>query len=170
LARALLGTGVTLAALVAAPTMAGAQSASRPVVVANGPLTDYSTGTPQATDGARAYLVAAAFGDSTQFTFVVTGVDAEPGKTFGAHVHVGPCSENAPAAAGPHYRSDGVTPDPEHEVWLDVAVLPGGVGVARTTVPFVIPDGAARSVVIHQTATGPGGVAGARIACLPVGF
>ena len=167
LTGALVGAGLVLAS---APTLAGAQSAARPVVVAYGALTDFSTRTVEATDHAHGYLVAVASGGSTVFTFVITGVAAEPGRTFGAHVHVGPCVQDAPSTAGPHFRSEGGTPDPTHEVWLDFTVTPGGVGVARTTVPFVIPDGAASSVVIHQSATGPGGVAGARIACLPVGF
>lgn len=165
--RALMGAALAVAAT---PAMAGAQSAARPVVVATGPLTDFATQSDNPTDGATGYLVAVASGGSTRVTFVVTGVDAEPGTTFGAHVHVGPCKQDAPAAAGPHYRSDGLTPDPEHEVWLDFTVRPGGVGLAWTTVPFVIPDGAAQSVVVHATATGPGGVAGARLACLPVQF
>ncbi|MCA1693194.1 MAG: superoxide dismutase family protein [Actinobacteria bacterium] len=42
--------------------------------------------------------------------------------------------------------------------------------MSRTSVPFVIPHGAARSVVIHEQATQVGGGAGPRMACLPVSF
>jgi Cu/Zn superoxide dismutase len=164
-----IALGATLA-LVAMPTLAAAQSQIRPVVVAGGPLVDLATQSPDPLDGANAHLIAVAHDGSTRFTFIVTGVDAEPGRVFGAHVHVGPCIANQPAAAGGHYRSDGHTADAAHEVWLDFTVRPGGVAVTHTVVPFVIPDGAAHSVVVHAEATGPGGVAGPRLACLPVGF
>jgi Cu/Zn superoxide dismutase len=167
LARALTG-GVL--ALLAVPAVAGAQSASRPVVVAHGSLVDLSAATVDPTDGASAYLVSAVAGSGTRLTFVVTGIEAPVGRVFGVHAHVGPCTANAPAAAGPHYRVPGGPVDPHHEVWLDFAVRPGGYGVATTVVPFVIPDGAARSVVIHQAPTAPDGSAGPRLACLPVAF
>ena len=57
--------------------------------------------------------------------------------------------------------------DDQTEVWLDFTVLPGGVGVATTRVPFV-PQPGNRAVVIHAEATRPNGTAGARLACLPV--
>ncbi|MGH9279125.1 MAG: hypothetical protein ACRD12_13595 [Acidimicrobiales bacterium] len=167
--RALIGATL---ALLAVPAMATAQSASRPVVVAHGPLVDFSTATADATDGASAYLVSAVAGTGTRLTFVVTGLSAPAGKVFGAHAHTGTCTQNASAAAGPHYRVPGGPVDAQHEVWLDFTVLPGGagVGVAFATVPFVIPDGAAKSVVIHQMAMAPDGSAGPRLACLPVNF
>lgn len=167
LTRVLIGAALAVAAT---PAMAGAQSGANPFVFAAGPLVNLSTAPNHVTDDATAYLLAFASGESTTVTFIVTGVDAEPGRTFGAHVHTGPCVEGTPAAAGPHYRSDGGSADPDHEVWLDFAVLPGGVGISSATVPFVIPDGAARSVVIHALPTAPGGAAGARLACLPVEF
>ena len=164
---ALMGAVLTVAV---APGTAGAQSARRPVVVAGGQLVDFATGRSDPTDGATGRLVAVVVGGGTHFWFIVTGIQAEPGRTFGAHVHVGACAVDQPLTAGPHYRSDGITPDPAHEVWLDLTVLPGGVAISQASVPFVIPDGAARSVVIHAMPTGPGGVAGPRLACLPVAF
>lgn len=161
--------GATLA-VAATPAVANAQGSARRVVVAGGPLVDLATQTADPLDGARAQLVAVAAGGGTRFTFIVSDVSAPPGRVFGAHVHVGTCVQNQPAAAGGHYRSDGRTADSTHEVWLDFVVRPGGVAISHTTVPFVIPDGAAHSVVIHAEATGPGGVAGARLACLPVEF
>ncbi|MGI8806495.1 MAG: hypothetical protein ACR2KK_01315 [Acidimicrobiales bacterium] len=165
--RALAGTAL---AVMATPAVAGAQSQVRPLVVARGPLVDYSTPTSESTDGASAYLVSAVRGHRTDVVLFVTGLKAASGEDFGAHAHVGPCVENAPTAAGPHYRGPGAPVDDEHEVWLDFIVLPGGIGVARTSVPFVIPDGAARSVVIHRDSTASDGSAGPRLACLPVAF
>lgn len=161
--------GATLA-LVAVPSGAGAQSASRPVVVAQGPLVDFSTATAEATDGASAFLVSAVAGSSTRLILVVTGLSAPAGQVFGVHAHTGPCVQNAPAVAGPHYRVPGGPVDPQHEVWLDFTTRPGGVGVGQTTVPFVIPDGDAKSIVVHQLPTAPDGSAGPRLACLPVNF
>ncbi len=119
-------------------------------------------------------IMAYADGEGTSAVLVITGLDpSSAGKTYGAHVHSGPCVGGQPAAAGPHYNIEGPTgpPDPDHEVWLDFTVLPGGVAYSQTAVPFVIPSGAAQSVVIHEKATDPNtGAAGARLACLPVPF
>lgn len=141
------------------------------VVESSGPLVDLQPNVANPTDGAEAHVIATAIGDgTTRFVFVVTGLDPDSaGMKFGAHVHTGSCVAGDGAAAGPHYNSGGPA-DPEHEVWLDFRVRPGGVGISRTTVPFEIPDGAAHTIVIHAMATQPGGAAGARQACLPVDF
>ena len=150
---------------------AGPAHAGPSVVTASGPLTDLSAAA-NPTDGARGRLVAVARGDgTTRFVFVVTGLDRRAaGTTLGAHVHVGPCVPGNGAAAGPHYNtSTGGPPSPENEVWLDFTILPGGVGYAHTVVPFEIAPGDAQSVVVHALPTEEGtGVAGARLACLPV--
>ncbi len=140
-----------------------------PVVHAAGALQDLSP-LPNPTDGARAKFVAIAGPTGTHAVLVVKGLDpAKVGTTLGAHVHTGSCVAGAPATAGPHYNSGGPA-DAQHEIWLDFTILPGGIGVAQTTVPFTIAPGAAKSVVIHAMATGPGGIAGPRLACLPVQF
>ena len=143
------------------------------VVTASGPLTDLQAAA-HATDGADAQLFAVAPGNgSTYFVFVLTGLDPDAaGTTYGAHVHVGPCVPGNGAAALGHYNTGtGGEPSPENEVWLDFTVLPGGVGYAVTTAPFEIEPGTAQSVVIHALPTEPGtGLAGGRIACLPVEF
>ncbi len=143
------------------------------VVRASGRLTDLSASS-NPTDGARARVVAVARGDgTTQFVFVVTGLArSAKGKTLGAHVHVGPCVPGNGAAAGPHFNTgDGGPPSPQNEVWLDFTIRSGGVGIARTVAPFEIPPGGARSIVIHAQPTQEGtGLAGARLACLPVTF
>jgi hypothetical protein len=60
--------------------------------------------------------------------------------------------------------------DPAHEVWPDFTVEPGRPGWAETSVPFVVPPGAAHSIVIHALPTDEAGQAGGRVACLPVEF
>lgn len=160
------------AAVAAALAMgAGPAAGASLYVQAGGGLRDLAPATANPTDGASANLWAVATGGDTTFILVVRGLDpASAGTTFGAHIHVGPCVAGDGAAAGPHYNSDGGVATTENEVWLDFTVLPGGVGVARTTVPFTIEPGDAQSVVIHALPTAPGGAAGARQACLPVEF
>ena len=143
------------------------------VVTAVGPLSDLSTGA-NATDGARAQVYAVAPGNGNTYIYLIlTGLDpAVAGTTYGAHVHIGPCvAGNGSLALGHYNTGTGGPPSPQNEVWLDFTVRPGGVGVSRAIVPFEIAPGAAGSVVIHANATQPGtGIAGERIACLPVEF
>lgn len=152
---------------------AGPALAGPSVVRSAGALRDLSSA-PNPTDGAHGRLVAVAPGDGTTYlVFVVTGLDPEAaGSTLGAHVHVGPCVAGNGAAAGPHYNTGaGGPPSPENEVWLDFTILPGGVAYAYAVAPFQIAPGDAQSVVIHALPTEDGtGLAGARLACLPVKF
>ena len=165
-----------LAGLSAAVTLMGGvppASAAPSYVAASAPLSDLSPAS-NGTDGGYGRMYAVAPGDgNTYFVLVVTGLtQATPGTTYGAHVHVGPCIPGNGAAALGHYNTGtGGPPSPENEVWLDFTVRPGGVGVAYATAPFEIEPGTARSVVIHALPTEPGtGVAGGRLACLPVDF
>ena len=168
--RGLVALLVSASAVAAAPRLAGADTGGR-VVTANAPLTDLSPATTDPTDGASAHLVAVEFaGQGTRALLIVTGMRADAvGSTFGAHVHTGTCVAGQPAIAGPHYRV-GESPSPQTEVWLDFTVLPGGVGIGRTSLPFTIAEGGANSVVIHRLPTDPNGAAGPRIACIPVAF
>jgi Cu/Zn superoxide dismutase len=163
----LVAAGTAFGAIVAAPSPAAATG--QPIIV-NAPLTDLSTSTVDATDGAQAYLVSFSYpGWGTRTVLVLTGLNAEPGTTYGAHVHVGPCVEDNGAAAGPHYNAGGGV-SPSTEIWLDFTVRSGGFAVAQSHVPFVIAEGDAQSVVIHRQPTDENGGAGARQACLPVAF
>ena len=135
-----------------------------------GPLQDLQPSVADPTDGGYAQFAANTSGGSTTAYLVLYGLNpAKAGETHGAHVHTGPCVAGNGAAAGPHYNTGG-TASPTTEIWLDFTIQPNGSGYATTTVPFTIPGGAAASVVIHAAPTAPGGVAGARIACLPVLF
>lgn len=134
-------------------------------------LTDLSTATAAATDGAQAHVTAEPIEGGTRVRLKVTGLSHDAvGRTFGAHVHVGNCVENSGATAGGHYNHDGGFATDENEVWLDLTVAGGGVAETVAEVPFQIAEGAANSVVIHAQPTAPGGAAGARIACIPVEF
>ena len=134
-------------------------------------LRDLRPATADATDGARARLSTDADDGSTVFKLKVTGLDhAVVGRTYGAHVHTGSCVAGDGNAAGPHYNTGGGVND-RTEVWLDFKVANGGVGTASAKVPFVIPQGGAHAVVIHDLPTDPAtGKAGDRIACLAADF
>lgn len=140
-------------------------------IKANERLTDLRTNT-DGTEGARAMVLARPVGtSSTRVSLTLRGIDRlRAGDTYGAHVHTGPCQEGNGSAAGPHYNHGGGV-SATTEVWLDFTVRRGGAARSKTVVPFVIPNGAARSVVIHEQATNPAtGLAGARVACIPVAF
>ncbi len=167
--------GWLVAACVAASLVGGVAPASAQpsLVTAAGPLSDLHPAS-HATDEGYAQLFAVAPGDgNTYFVFILTGLDpGYAGTTYGAHVHVGPCVPGNGAAALGHYNTGaGGPPSPENEVWLDFTVLPGGFGVAYAIAPFEIEPGTAQSVVVHADPTQPGtGLAGGRVACLPVEF
>ena len=144
--------------------------------VFQGSLRDLQPSRSDPLDGARARLVFAQHASSSTFVLVVSGVAPQGvGKTYGAHLHSGPCVAGDPAAAGPHYNQsseNGVVPpvvSDQTEVWLYVTVGPDGGAVAVTHVPFV-PTLKDRAVVLHEKATDDHGTAGARLACLPVNW
>ncbi len=170
-----LAVATAIVALTALPAAATAGTHGL-VVRTSGPLADLATGTAGPFDGARAavQLVASARGSHAVLRVSDVGAAAD-GQTYGAHLHVGPCVAGSPAAAGGHYNTDvlaGILPpdneiSEDTEVWLDVTVR-GGSATATASVPFV-PLPGERSVVIHAMGTDPHtGVAGGRLACLPV--
>ena len=104
---------------------------------------------------------------------------------YGAHAHANACGATG-TVAGPHYqfRMDPVTPsvDPafanaENEVWLDFTTDAHGRGWAMAVQDWQPhPDRRPGSVVLHIEHThdgtdgGAAGTAGARLACVTVGF
>jgi len=108
--------------------------------------------------------------------------DLVANRTYGAHVHTGPCGER-PASSGPHYQNkqdpekpsvDSKYANPENEVWLDFTTDENGTGNATAKVDWRFRTGEARSVVIHESATATqdshAGMAGERVACVNVPF
>jgi len=142
----------------------------------DGLLSDLAPGSPGPFDGARARVQMVESARGSHSVLTVKGVDASAnGRTFGAHLHDGPCVAGNGAAAGPHYNSHvhGQTPTTEvsdrTEVWLDLTVEDGS-GTGTASVPFV-PEPGKRSVVIHAQPTDPAtGGAGPRLACLTVAW
>ena len=179
--RLALGAVAGVAALaLAAPTALaddGGHDDDRRIRAA-GPLQDLQLATEDPTDGATAQVKVEQEDGETEVSLKIQGLGrGSAGLQFGAHVHVGPCVAGNGAAADAHFniniatRSTPVVISEETEVWLDFVIGRNGTARAEAEVPFVIPPGGAGSVVIHEKPTAPGtGLAGARIACLPVQF
>ncbi|HET6666514.1 MAG TPA: hypothetical protein VFG98_04425 [Intrasporangium sp.] len=138
------------------------------------PLRDYDTTTAGPFDSATARLELVGHGDGTTAVLHVRGVDPSvAGRTFGAHLHDGPCRTDASGASLGHYNHDvhsGLNPvkvSDATEVWLDFTVDTAGAGNSSSAVRFPLRSGE-RSVVVHANPTDRNtGAAGARLACLP---
>ena len=171
--KAVAAAAIAVVSLLMASPAGSTGSSPFQVVTSSGAMSDLSTSTADATDGARG--VAISVGRTGRGTTVLLGLwglsTASAGTVYGAHVHVGPCVGGNGAAAGPHYNTTGgTTIDQTTEVWLDFTATARGTGFAAATVPFVIPSGGARSIVVHAMPTAPNGTAGARLACLPLEY
>lgn len=170
--RALAVPAILALAGVAATAPAAAASGGV-LVRTSGTLSDLQVATAQPFDGAHAAVQIIASGGSSHTVLRVRGISGADGETFGAHLHVGPCVAGSGGLAGGHYNADVEAHDPtpeiseDTEVWLDFTV-DDGAGTAAASVPFV-PIAGTRSVVIHALATDHHtGLAGPRLACLPV--
>ncbi|OLT19494.1 hypothetical protein BJF78_36145 [Pseudonocardia sp. CNS-139] len=131
--------------------------------------------------GAHAVVTARSGEGSTTVRLAVSGL--VPDRRYGAHVHANACGAR-PEEAGPHfqYTVDPVQPsvdprfaNPQNEVWLDLTTDGSGAGSAVSAVAWEFPaDRRAGSVVVHAMPTssepGTAGTAGARAACVTVGF
>lgn len=131
-------------------------------------------------DGAHVQVVEVTESDSTKVTLTVGGL--VPNRTYGAHAHAMRCGPTG-EAAGPHFQNmaDPVKPsvnpqfaNSHNEIWLDFTTDAGGNATATSTVPWTFTNPRASSVIIHadrtQTVPGKAGTAGARLACVSVGF
>ncbi|HET8593840.1 MAG TPA: superoxide dismutase family protein [Intrasporangium sp.] len=141
----------------------------------SGALRDLQPAAAGPFDGAAARALLVERPSGATVVLKVDGIDrSAAGRTYGAHLHVGPCVAGDGAAAGPHYNSEAQAGDPSPEisprteVWLDFTVNSAGHGSATAVVPFT-PAAGTRSIVVHAMETDHGtGGAGARLACLPV--
>ena len=154
----------------------GERSSSRSRLVvarSSDPLRDLQPTVTSSFDGAEASVVMVGLRSSLFYLQVSDVHTAAAGQRFGAHLHTGPCVAGDGAAAGPHYNVQtlaGVTTaavNDETEVWLDFDVSRRGTARSSTTVSFVPAEGV-RSIMIHAEPTMDNGMAGARVACLPL--
>jgi hypothetical protein len=129
-------------------------------------------------DSAKARTTITQTDGATTFEIRVTGIDSSAQGEFGAHLHIGPCSNS-----GGHYQHQSPEPgvigttyewaNPYNEVWI--AIKPGGGSALGTTTVDFVPDDdkflnlndspGKMSIVIHQ---GPLDAPGAKQACFPL--
>jgi Cu/Zn superoxide dismutase len=155
----------------------------------SGELTDLQLTSAGPLDNARATLrIKETPVDGTRFKLEVERIDPSvKGDVFGAHLHTGPCIEDAGALAGPHYNAGGGI-SPLTEVWFNVESNANGEATFDASAPFVPVDSVATdlitqtpgvmSVVVHVLPTNtefgnptenqPAGWAGTRQACFPL--
>jgi Cu-Zn family superoxide dismutase len=106
-----------------------------------------------------------------------------PGRKFGAHLHKLPCdmsmagghyqhdpAPNPDAGAGTGGPNDPTYANPINEAWLDFMTDTNGIADSSAMVPWVPEAAKAKSIVVHAMATAAGGVAGPKLACLPITF
>ncbi len=165
-----------------------ATTATAAAATTSGTFAPYTTGaTAVAYDpalvpaGATATVTLTPAGTATTVRLAVTGL--QPGRAYGAHLHVKPCGATGDAA-GPHYQHhpdpaasasppsvDPSYANPQNEVWLDLTTDGSGTATTTAAQPWTFdPAHAPRSLIIHaqttKTAPGVAGTAGARLACL----
>jgi hypothetical protein len=83
-------------------------------------------------------------------------------------------ARNLVAARSPRRRFAGTNnplyANAANEAWLDFTTDAKGAAVAKTDVPWFPRSGGARAIIVHDRGTAPGGVAGAKLACLGISF
>lgn len=112
-------------------------------------------------------------GERMEVTFEVSGLAAE--RTFGAHVHKLGCDDMKAGGHYQHQQSPTTATDPAYanainEVWLDITTDAAGRARSVAIVDWRPRAGEARAIVVHAQKTAEGGVAGAKLACLPLLF
>jgi hypothetical protein len=113
-------------------------------------------------------------GAGMEVQLMVSGLPVD--RDFGSHIHKAECDAGM---AGGHFQhvpapdggaSDPAFANPMNEVWLDFKTDGMGKAMSDVNVNFVPPAGGAKAIIVHDRKTGDGGVAGAKLACLPFAF
>jgi hypothetical protein len=116
-------------------------------------LTDFMTADTGPFDSARAKTTIRETADGgtafTTFAVRVTGIDPlVAGRTFGGHLHIGPCDT---ATNMGHYRANPAgDPSPPNELWFDFTPDDDGMAYDVQTAPWVPVDHDGQmSIVVH---------------------
>jgi hypothetical protein len=171
-------------------TRDGSKGSSVSLGYYSGELTDIWPGA-DVYEGARATAMMVGVGDSSYFRVQLSGLhESAAGKSYGAHLHVGPCGitnpdDPATTTVGGHYNTSPPKPgttlpsvvSSKTEVWLNFDVNSDGTARDMASVQFVPTPGdqGERSITFHEKTTvrrpvdgGPAvGSAGNKLACLP---
>ena len=168
-AAAVLVAGPALGAMRSATPDVAVNRAFQPVGSASTAFTYDEQGVPR---GATASVEGFYAGNgTTAVTLELRGL--EPFRTYGAHAHVGTCTDSPTGAGGHwHFPDAGADPLEEREIWLDVTTDEQGYAKTVALRGHDIPTGdRPMSVVVHASPTDHAtGAAGARLACVTVPF
>lgn len=159
-----------------------------PLAMSTGPWTIYQdpwvgtpmAGTPNPITSSMAGSAWAVEADGKmKLTLSVSGLP--PNRSFGSHLHKLECDDAM--KAGGHYENQmwpagGTASDPQYsnpgnEVWLDFTTDADGKAWSYATVDWVPRPGGAKAIIIHANPTSSypqGGIAGVKLACLPLAF
>jgi Cu-Zn family superoxide dismutase len=167
---AIAALGIAAVGIVAGTALPAMANGGRTVRAA-GPVVAYRSVSPNPLAGVHGTVQAVTTASGgTRVTLHLRGfANDQVARTFGVHVHTGPCADGT--SAGPHYTHPGPAPTlEEREIWLDFTVNTGGLGHAKASRDWLIEPGAAQSIVIHAEPTAPSGAAGTRQGCIGVAF
>jgi len=152
-----------------------ASSSGQPLQIYTDPYAPDMAGTPNPIT-TSAGASAQAFDDDGKLRIELTVSGFPPSREFGSHLHRLACDDVM--KAGGHYQNmpfpmGGMANDPTYanannEAWLDFTTDAAGKGEQEVLVDWIPRSGEARAIVFHNTKTNPGGVAGAKLACLPI--
>jgi hypothetical protein len=136
-------------------------------------LTDFISDKPGPFDSARAKTTITETAEGgTTFEVRVTGIDPRvAGRTFGGHLHIGPCDT---AFNGGHYRHDTTLelPDlamPPNELWFNFTPDEDGMAYDLQTAQWVPVDlDGQMSIVVHEGTAEQPTSSSAKQACFPL--
>ncbi|HEU4578055.1 MAG TPA: hypothetical protein VFS67_07365 [Polyangiaceae bacterium] len=152
-----------------------ASSNGQPLQIYQDPYAPDMAGTPNPI-GSGASASAQAFDDGGKLRIELSVSGFPASRAFGSHLHRLACDDAM--KAGGHYQnmpfpaggmaSDPMYANPSNEAWLDFTTDAAGKGEQEAVVDWIPRSGEARAIIFHHMATGTGGVAGAKLACLPL--
>jgi superoxide dismutase, Cu-Zn family len=153
--------------------VAGSQSAA--LVVYSDPYAPMMAGMPNPIDNPNARASAVAFDVDGDLRIELAVENFPASRRFGSHLHQRDCMDEK---AGGHYQNmpfpmggtatDPMFANPTNEAWLDFTTDATGAGAIELTVEWLPRAGEGKGIIFHHMETGEGGVAGARLACLPI--
>lgn len=152
-----------------------ASSGNAALVIYADPYAPDRAGTPNPIASSAA-ATAEAFDVGGKLHLMLSARGLPANRPFGAHLHKLAC--NDPAKAGGHYQhvplpAGGMATDPAYanamnEAWLDFSSDSDGTGQAEVMSDWLPRHDEARAIIIHDMQTAAGGVAGPKLACLPI--
>lgn len=152
-----------------------ASSKDQPLQIYVDPYAPDMAGTPNPIT-TTASAAASAFDDGGKLRLEIAVRGFPASRPFGSHLHRLACDDVM--KAGGHYQNmpfptggmanDPMYANPDNEAWLDITTDATGSAEREVVVDWIPRAGEARAIIFHDKLTATGGVAGAKLACLPI--